>query len=496
MTSLARVASDRFQSGATVLILQEADELLALSAAEAAAGICQPIKIVSGSDPEVMGMIDNHKSGEGTMILSDFLAIFGENAVAVRLVREVSLQQRPEDEAFSRLILIEQPFTTIPPALVGDVEVIPSPLPGVDELLLELDEFVEGQNINLPENGDTRFNLAASVAGLPRHEAARLFARSHIENKGLDASWLRTEKARRVSTKLAGALSFESTDGADVGGLDSLKTWLRLRRASFASSKAREYGLPEPKGLLLVGIPGCGKSLTAKTVAREWELPLLRLDAGRLFGSLVGQSESQTRQAIEAAEACAPCVLWIDEIEKGLAGGGGGGSSDSGTTQRVFGTLLTWLQEKTAPVFVVATANQIAGIPPELLRKGRFDEIFFIGLPDVGEREEIAKIHLSRRGRKTAMAKKIASVTEGFGGAEIEQAIVEGLFFSFAADRDLQAQDVLEAVRNTSPLSKTMVERIKALEAWAAGRARNASNAKINTPSKPRARRRGPSITK
>ena len=395
------------------------------------------------------------------------------------MIREVALQQPPEGKAFSRLILIEAPTTTIPASLQGDVEVLVPPVPSADDLMEELAVFIDAQDVDLQGNGEERFAIANAVAGLARHEASRLFARSVVEAPTpLDPTWLRSEKAQRVATKLGGALTFESSDVPDVGGLDNLRDWLRARRVAFGSAKAREFGLPEPKGLLLLGLPGGGKSLTAKVIARDWGLPLLKFDMGRVFGSLVGQSEMQVRQAIEAAEACSPCVLWVDEIEKALAGGGNSGGGDSGTAQRVFGTLLTWLQEKTSPVFVVATANNIKGLPPELLRKGRFDEIFFVGLPHDQEREDIVRIHLARRGRefKRGSVAKVAEATRGFTGAEIEQAIIDGLFEAYANDRELLAVDVTDAATRTAPISKTMGEEIKAMETWAVGRARPASS--------------------
>ena len=277
--------------------------------------------------------------------------------------------------------------------------------------------------------------------------------------------------------------------------MENLKEWLDDRRAAFASERAREFGLPEPKGILMVGVPGCGKSLNAKTIARSWKLPLLRLDIGKAMGSLVGQSEAQIRAAIEAAEACSPCVLWVDEIEKGLGSSGGGG--DGGTSQRVFGTLLTWLQEKTSPVFVVATANKISSLPPELLRKGRFDEIFFVGLPDQEDRASITTIHLERRKRKFTMDEvtEVAVASDGFSGAEIEQAVVAGMFTAYAQDRDLEVDDVLKAIKSTSPISKTMSAEIDVLTKWADGRARMAAKPKAKTNSNRRGRR-GPVIAK
>jgi SpoVK/Ycf46/Vps4 family AAA+-type ATPase len=249
--------------------------------------------------------------------------------------------------------------------------------------------------------------------------------------------------------------------------------------ATAFSEEARTYGLPNPKGVLLMGIQGTGKSLCAKAIAHLWRLPLLRLDVGRLFGSLVGQSESRTRQTIQLTEALAPCILWMDEIDKAFAGMGGT-STDSGTSQRVFGTLLTWMQEKSSPVFVVATANNIDALPPELLRKGRFDEIFFINLPSQAEREQIFMVHLQRF-RPTTMrnfdVEHLAQLASEFSGAEIEQAIIEGMYRAFHENRDVCTDDIESAIKDTVPLASTAREQINYMKNWAAqGRARIASS--------------------
>jgi SpoVK/Ycf46/Vps4 family AAA+-type ATPase len=263
---------------------------------------------------------------------------------------------------------------------------------------------------------------------------------------------------------------------SDIGGLDNLKDWL-VRRGGAFSEKARQYGLPNPRGLLLVGIQGTGKSLTAKAIAHHWNLPLLRLDVGRLFAGLVGESESRTRQTIELAEALAPCILWIDEIDKAFAGIGSSG--DAGTTSRVFGTFVTWMAEKTSPVFVVATANDIQQLPPEILRKGRFDEIFFVGLPDDRERREIFAVHLKRvrpQDLQRYNLDRLAYETPDFSGAEIEQAIVEAMHLGFSQNRDFTTDDIVEAASQIVPLARTAQERIEGLQRWAAaGKARLAS---------------------
>ena len=262
----------------------------------------------------------------------------------------------------------------------------------------------------------------------------------------------------------------------DVGGLELLKQWLRKRTLAFGD-RAKEFGLPAPKGILLLGVQGCGKSLTAKAVASLWQLPLLRLDVGKVFSDLVGSSERNVREAIKVAESVAPAILWVDEIEKAFAGTQSSAFSDAGTTARVFGTFLTWLQEKEASVFVIATANNIQLLPAELLRKGRLDEIFFVDLPTRAERSAIFAIHLRRRGRKPEEfdLEKLGAVSEGFSGAEIEQAVVSSLFDAFDAKGTLTTETLLNSVRETVPLSTTMKEDIDGLRQWAEGRARKAS---------------------
>jgi SpoVK/Ycf46/Vps4 family AAA+-type ATPase len=261
---------------------------------------------------------------------------------------------------------------------------------------------------------------------------------------------------------------------ADIGGQPLLKRWLERRKNAF-SDAARQFGLPEPKGLLLLGVQGCGKSLTAKAIASGWRLPLLRLDMGRIFSGLIGSSEENVRRAIRIAESLAPVVLWVDEIEKGLAGTSGQG--DSGTSARVFGSLLTWMQEKTAPVFVVATANRIEGLPPELLRKGRFDEIFFVDLPNEADRAAIFGIQLKKRGRESKgfPLEELAKRSEHFSGAEIEQAIISAMYDAFADGVELEPRHIEVALQETVPLAVTMAADIARLREWAKSRTRPAA---------------------
>jgi len=266
-----------------------------------------------------------------------------------------------------------------------------------------------------------------------------------------------------------------------VGGLANLKSWLHKRKNAFTESAA-QYGLPEnPKGLLIIGIQGGGKSRASKAIASYWSLPLLRLDIGKIFSGIVGSSEENLRSVIKTAESVAPCIMWLDEIDKAFSSTNF--SSDSGTSSRIFGTFLTWMQEKKAPVFVVATANDVSNLPPELIRKGRFDDIFFVDLPDDDERSEIWEIHLKQRNFNLHDF-HLPSLVEhsiGFTGAEIEAAIISGMYEGFSDEmRPINTVDILRELKESVPIYITMKEKIEALRKWASLRARNASKAKIS----------------
>ena len=318
-------------------------------------------------------------------------------------------------------------------------------------------------------------DLADAVAGMTGWEIYRAGAASLQALNRLDAEFLAKHKGRAIAQ--GGVLELvEAADSLDsIGGLDALKKWALVRRRAFGT-EAAAYGLPTPKGVLAIGPPGTGKSLFAKALSAAWKFPLLRLDFGRIFGPYVGQSEAQLRDALAQAEAHAPVVLWIDEIEKGMAGSTGP-SGDSGTARRILGSFLTWMQEKSAPVFIVATANDISGLPPEFLRKGRFDEIFFIDLPNARERESIWRLHLSKRhiDPATVPLAELVDQTENFTGAEIEQSVIDALYQAFAEDRKPQLSDWREAIHEARPIARVMAERIQELRQWAQQRARPAS---------------------
>ena len=318
--------------------------------------------------------------------------------------------------------------------------------------------------------------LLDSSSGLTTIEAENAFALSIVEQGQFSPAIVAREKANEVKKNGLLELYPTITSLNDIGGLDMLKQWLNQRKDAFGA-EARQYRLPNPKGLLIVGIPGTGKSLSAKATAMVFSRPLLKLDAGRLFAGLVGQSEGNLRSVIATVEAIAPCVLWIDEIEKGFNGSRSSGTADGGTSSRVFGTFLSWLQDRTSPVFVVATANDISQLPPEFLRKGRFDEIFYIDLPNQEEREAIWRIQIAKYGRLPEQfdIAQLAKATEGLTGSEIEQAFIDALYDAFS--RREEPNDITVSMQLTElvPLSKLMSEQITALRQWAKGRARRAT---------------------
>lgn len=405
-------------------------------------------------------------------ILRDFHR-FLEDVSISRKLRNLArlLKSQPKN------IVILSPQITVPDELSEVLTVLEFPLPAGGEIQSEIERLLAatGQTVE-PRTLD---ELVRSCQGLSIERIRRVLARAiaaHGELRPDDVELILEEK--RQTIRQTQILDFYPTSAniSDIGGLDNLKDWL-LRRGGAFSERARQYGLPHPRGLLLVGIQGTGKSLTAKAIAHHWHLPLLRLDVGRLFAGLVGESESRTRQMIQLSEALAPCILWIDEIDKAFAGVDGRG--DAGTTSRVFGTFITWLAEKTSPVFVVATANNIQSLPPEMLRKGRFDEIFFVGLPTQEERKAIFSVHLSRlrpHNLKVYDLDRLAYETPDFSGAEIEQTLVEAMHLGFSQNRDFTTDDILEAASQIVPLARTAHEQIQFLQEWAAaGKARLAS---------------------
>ncbi|MCB9833566.1 MAG: AAA family ATPase [Planctomycetes bacterium] len=410
------------------------------------------------------------------VLLRDYHAFLGDDAQPVnpliaRTIRDLSRVMKTRQQC----LVICAPILRLPQELEREVVVIEHELPGRPDLGAVLDGIAE--SAGLPAALDEeRDRLLDACLGMTTSEAENALALSFVETGGLDPQVVARQKAEAV--RKGQLLELHENPGSldEVGGLDLLKGWLLQRRDAF-SRRARDYGLPTPKGLLMVGLPGCGKSLTAKATAAAWERPLLRLDCGRLFGGLVGESERNLRRVIQVAEAVSPCVLWVDEIEKGLSGSQSSSSTDGGTSARVLGSMLSWMEEKTASVFVIATANDVSALPPELLRKGRFDETFFVDLPGEEERAAILAIHLKKRDRDPAAfdLKALAKASEQFSGAELEAAVVAGMFAAFEAGQQLESSHVGEAIQATVPLARTARERIQGLRDWAKSRARPAS---------------------
>ncbi len=405
-----------------------------------------------------------------------------ESKAAMRMLRDFYHHVRTTGNRHKGVLLVS-PVLVIPPELEKEVVVFDFPLPDREELRGLLDEHVKRTarevSAHVYIEPDHVEKLLEAALGLTLDEADNAFSAAFLKDGRLDSADLHTILAQKqLIIRQSGVLDYypAEEDLTEVGGLDNLKAWLRKRALAF-TREAREFGLPPPKGVLLTGVQGCGKSLSAKAIATSWQLPLLRMDVGKLFAGLVGSSEENMRKAIKLAEAIAPCVLWVDELEKGFSGLQSSSQVDGGTTARVFGTFLTWMQDKKSNVFVVATANQIQGLPPELLRKGRFDEIFFIDLPDVAERAAILEIHLEKRRRNPGRfdTARLVRETEGFSGAELEQVVIAGLYEAFAEGQDLQMAHLLAAIRQTVPLSVTMSEEIDYIRHWAKTRAVSAS---------------------
>lgn len=377
-------------------------------------------------------------------------------------------------------------------------------LSAVYKLPVELEKYVTVLNIPLPDRFDLektlgvverqckinlslemRNRMVDAALGMTSMEADLAFCLAAVKDDLKENAPYTVSSEKEQIIKKSGILDYFPKNQSlnDVGGMEVLKDWLFKRQKAY-EKKARDFGLQEPKGLLLLGVPGCGKSLTAKSIASFWNMPLLKLDIGKVYQGLVGSSEDNIRKAIATAEAVAPCVLWIDEIEKGLNGVQSSGSTDGGVTSRIFSTILTWMQEKTSPVFVVATANNINLLPPELLRKGRFDEIFFVDLPTRKERENIFSIHLSKKNQNISEfpLETFGKKTDGFNGAEIEECINEAMFAAYVENQDnpkLNASHIKAAIERIVPLSTTMKEQIASLRSWAETRAKNASNETI-----------------
>lgn len=415
-------------------------------------------------------------------IMCDFHVYFGVKGRqidynVVRKIRDNIAELKTSK--FRKNVIFMAPELLIPETMQKEVSLVDLPLPSLDEIKTKLEKMLaQNKQIDTTKLDESiKEKLCKAALGLTLQEAENAFALAMVNDGCIDERDLNiilNEKMQVI--KKTGILEFINTDIklSDIGGLENLKNWLNKRNNSW-SEAAKKYCLPAPKGVLITGVPGCGKSLTAKAMSAAWQLPLLKLDFGKIFSGIVGSSEENMRKAIKTAEAVAPSILWVDEIEKSLSGINSNG--DSGTSSRIFGTFLTWMQEKTAPVFVIATANNISGLPAELLRKGRFDEIFFVDLPTKNERKEIFKLHLEKRLQDKEVASKIeindklydklADLTEGYVGAEIEQIVISALYEAFFQKRPLEISDLENTIKNVVPLSVTQKEQILALRQWA-----------------------------
>jgi SpoVK/Ycf46/Vps4 family AAA+-type ATPase len=421
-------------------------------------------------------------------ILRDFDAYL-DNPVIVRRLRDLAFALK---RSYSTLVFLS-PVLRVPEHLDKEVVVVDYDLPSAEDLSVILNQIVFSV---MPQNPDqSTLNDAAQAArvlevlspakhtalvraalGLTADEAANVFAKALVaagEPAAMEVDVVLGEK-KQIIRKTRTLEFYEAHEPlSGVGGLQHLKDWLDKRGVAF-SEQAREYGLPAPRGILLLGVPGCGKSMTAKAIGATWQLPLLRFDVGSVFGKYVGESEANLRRALQAAEAVAPCVLWVDELEKAFSSSRG---DDGGTTLRILGAFLSWLQDKRSSVFVVATANSIELLPPEMLRRGRLDEIFFVDLPKREERADIFRIHLQKRGRQSQLfdIEELAHRSEGYSGAEIEQAVIAALYEAFDQNRDITTADIQSTLTTMVPLSRTMEEEIDRLREWASTRARPAS---------------------
>jgi SpoVK/Ycf46/Vps4 family AAA+-type ATPase len=424
------------------------------------------------------------RPGKKIFVFRDFHS-FLKNPVIRRLIRDIAKDFRQTQKT----LIIISPVSEIPKELEKDISLIEFDLPGKEEIFQIFNALYSGnkKKIGVIEDDEIE-RIVQAAMGLTTDEAEAAFSKALVERA--EAKKAGEEEVKPISKMVLGekALAvkktgileyFEAAETAkDVGGLQNLKKWLMIRSKAF-SKKARDFKLPMPRGILLVGLPGCGKSLSAKATSNILGVPLIRFDVGRVFGGLVGQSEANLRTAIQTVEAVGNCVLWIDEMDKAFSGMGGG-STDGGTSQRVFGNFITWMQEKTAPVFIVATVNRIEGLPPELLRKGRFDEIFFVGLPSTKEREEILNIHVKKYGRDPSevFAEGVDSCVEAskdFSGAELEESIVSALYSAFYKEEEISAKGIEVAINQTNPLAKSKSKQLDHMAAWASKNAVNAS---------------------
>lgn len=437
-------------------------------------------KATSEPDP-IKQLKDDISANSGVWVLEDYHHLLGPSADSMTTAQAIDFLANISDYAESLIILGGKGFD-VPQELCKDIVTLDLPLPDA-AILRHIAVTCTGLKDKLISD-----EAIEAARGLTLSEARRTFLKAYQATGQLTGKESLTiiSEAKGQAIRESKQLEYFDVQGhdmTDVGGMENVKTWLAKRKVGL-SPASRALKLDAPKGLLLLGVQGCGKSLLAKTVAYEWNLPLLRFDIGKVMAKWFGESEGNIRSALNLADAMAPCVLWIDEIEKGIPKSG---PDDEGTGLRVLGTILTWMQEKKEPVFVVATANSVKDLPPELLRKGRFDEIFFVDLPDQTAREKIFDIHTRKRGQplQSGEIRELAEASHGFSGAEIESSVSEALY-NWAYEREqvdgqvtFALRHIQQAIRDTRPLSVLMAEKIEELREWARTRARQAAAAEV-----------------
>lgn len=441
----------------------------------------KPSQLDTADPKKALGFV-RELQDPGVFVFHDLRPLL-EDPVVVRQLKEFCLAARP-----GQTLVLTGPDALVPSELDGMAlpwTLEPPAREEVDVLVGRTLDDLTGRGLAVALTAADRAELVTAAMGLTLPEIERLILREALAEGRFDSSDVgRVRNAKAELLAEDGVLHLVPTtdDLGHVGGLESLKAWLQVRGRGFEQA-ARDYGLDAPRGVLLTGVPGCGKSLVAKSIARSWSMPLVLLDPGAIFGSYVGESEGRLRSALRTVEAMAPVVLWIDEIEKGFVAGSA--EVDAGVSRRVLGAFLRWLQERSGGIFVVATCNEVERLPPEFIRRGRFDETFFVDLPDAPERQVIVELHVRRRGRDPALfdLAAIVDASEGFSGAELEGAIVGAMYRAFAGGEEVGTRHVLAELAATEPLSQSRAEDVERMRAWARGRAVRASA--VQEPSEP-----------
>jgi ATP-dependent 26S proteasome regulatory subunit len=443
--------------------------------------------IYNSTDPvQALANLEN-MTVEAVFVLKDFHRHM-DSPVVIRRLRDVG-------QKFSlnrRTLVLTAPSIDMPAELASLVEFVDLPLPDqgrLREIIRETyQRLAATHTIKLQLDANGVDAMAANLRGLTEEEAERAISQALVARLALSTDCITDVlEAKKAQLKRSEMLEFvEATDNmASVGGLENLKNWLRQRQGAW-DPRAREFGLEAPKGVIILGVQGCGKSLCARAVAGEWKLPLVKFDTAAIYDKYIGETEKRIQKVFKVAEGLAPCVLWIDELEKVFAGSGpDSASADAGVSARLLASFLSWMQDRKAPVFVAATCNNVTSLPPELIRKGRFDELFFVDLPNATERKQIFSIQLTKRKRNPAAfdLDRVAEAAKGFSGAEIESAVQTALYEAFSKKRELNTEDLVGALSSTVPLSTTRAEEVAELRSWAHERAVWASGGRADSPS-------------